>query len=405
MEIFASPSQHIDIEPFYALIVAGGRGARLGGDVPKQYQLIGEKTVLRHTVERFLGIGALAALQVVIHPDHRDLYNKSIDGLNDPRLRPPAKAGAERQDSVYNGLCALQDMPADGVIVVHDAARPFVTPYLIENLVRQAAASHAATLALSIADTLHTNDGGAIDRDMIRAIQTPQAFHFGLLRTAHEDARATAKIYTDDAGLVAATGVRPILVDGTRENFKITTSDDLALARLLYAGWNRMETRIGTGFDVHAFTDADGTGPVRLCGLDIPHTRGLAGHSDADVGLHTLTDAIFGALADGDIGQHFPPSDPQWKGKDSAFFLQYAVERVKARGGRILHLDLTLICEAPKIGPHRDKMRARVAEICDLPLHRVSVKATTTERLGFTGRQEGIAAQAAATLQLPVQED
>ncbi|HEY8192275.1 MAG TPA: bifunctional 2-C-methyl-D-erythritol 4-phosphate cytidylyltransferase/2-C-methyl-D-erythritol 2,4-cyclodiphosphate synthase [Alphaproteobacteria bacterium] len=382
MEISASD---IPATPFYAVIAAGGSGSRLGGDVPKQYVKIGGKAILRRTVEAFLACPGLNGLVVVIDPAYRSLYEEAVKGLI---LRPFVASGTERKSSVYNGLLSFSDIADSDVVLIHDAARPFIDPVQIASVVHTACDHQAATLAIPVSDTpYHADNNNYVNRNGLWAIQTPQAFHYGLIMKAH----AQAGEYTDDSSLVAALGHEIKLVPGSRENFKITTMDDLQMAQKLLP----RSTRTGMGFDVHAFTAGN---KVRMCGVDIPHTHALAGHSDADAGLHALTDALLGAIAAGDIGKHFPPSDPKWKGVDSAVFLRHAVEMVHARGGEITNLDLTIICEAPKIGPHREEMQARIAEICGITPGQVGIKATTTEGLGFTGRGEGIAAQAVVTI-------
>jgi 2-C-methyl-D-erythritol 4-phosphate cytidylyltransferase/2-C-methyl-D-erythritol 2,4-cyclodiphosphate synthase len=384
---------------FTALIVAAGKGARAAGGenaLPKQYRRIAGKPLLRHTLEAFLATPGLRGLAVVIAQGHEALYEAAAAGL---ALLPPVYGGEDRSSSVFNGIKGISNLKDEDILLIHDAARPFIDPRLIAATAAAARLHKAACPALPVSDTLLREgaEGGEsyVGRERLHTLQTPQGFHYGLIRAAHEQAGSSA---TDDTALAAKAGHPAHLLPGSRRNFKITYEEDFAMAEALLAA--APETRMGTGYDVHAFDPAR-PGPVRLCGVDLPHDRALAGHSDADVGLHALTDAILGALAEGDIGQLFPPSDPQWKGADSAVFLREAVRRCAARGGRIAHLDLTLICEAPKIGPHRAAMQARVAEICGIAPGRVGIKATTSEGLGFTGRREGIAAQAAATLELP----
>lgn len=376
--------------PFSVLIAAAGSGSRLGGDIPKQYQIVGGKMLLRHTIEAFLGCTGLKELRVTIDPNHANLYQSTASGLN---LAPPILGGKTRKQSVYNGLCCFSDLEQESVILIHDGARPLIDPQSIHRLILALQTEQAATLAVPIADTLIKEDGRYVDRSGTWAVQTPQGFHYGILKKAHEQSTGDA---TDDTALVAALGIKVALVQGTRQNFKVTTPDDMLMLEHILA--SRTETRTASGFDVHRFSTERGS--VRLCGIDVPHEVKLEGHSDADVGLHALTDALLGTIAAGDIGSHFPPSDPQWKGADSAIFLQEAVRLVKEKGGSIVNLDLTIICERPKITPHREAMQKRVAEICDIEQDRVSIKATTTERLGFTGRSEGIAAQALATVRL-----
>ncbi|MFN3459621.1 MAG: bifunctional 2-C-methyl-D-erythritol 4-phosphate cytidylyltransferase/2-C-methyl-D-erythritol 2,4-cyclodiphosphate synthase [Oceanibaculum sp.] len=378
-----------------ALIVAAGRGHRLGGSLPKQYLPLAGQPVLRHTVTRFLAHPAVDAVHVVIHPDDRPLYDQAVGDLG---LGAPIAGGPTRQDSVRLGLEALSADATD-LVLIQDAARPFTAPATID-AVLAALESHAGAIpALPVADTLKRAEGtciaGTVPRDGLYRAQTPQGFRFADILAAH---RALAgRELTDDASLLEATGQAVALVPGSEENFKITTAEDMMRAETLLGA--AFETRSVGGFDVHRF--AEGGDHVMLCGIAVPHERGLEGHSDADVGLHALTDALLGCIAAGDIGQHFPPTDPQWKGASSDRFLAHAAGLVAAKGGRIVHVDVTLICERPKIGPHREAMTARIAEILGLAADRVSVKATTTEQLGFTGRREGIAAQAMATVELP----
>lgn len=384
--------------PFYAVIVAAGSGARAGTDLPKQYMRIAGRTVLRHTLERFMACSGLRGVRVVINPDHRALYEEAVAGLD---LPTPVPGGATRQDSVRKGLEAFSSLRPTDTILIHDAARPFVAIEDIEKLAAAIQSYDAATLAVPVADTLrHGTDKAQdfVDRTGLWSIQTPQAFRYGVIMESHNKADK-GSAWTDDTGLASAAGFDVAVVNGNRRNFKITTSDDLEMADNLMKGLNNMRTRTGMGFDVHAFAEMKG-GPVRLCGVDVDHPHCLLGHSDADVGLHAVTDALLGAVAAGDIGRLFPPSDPQWKGADSALFLKEAVRIVGEKGGEIINIDVTLICEAPKIGPHSLKMQKRVAEICGIAPDQVNIKATTTEKLGFTGRGEGIAAQAIANVQM-----
>lgn len=380
----------------HALIVAAGRGSRMAADVPKQYRRLAGRPVLAWTVGAFLGHPAIASVRCVIHPDDTALYDAAMAGL----ARPDAVAGgATRQDSVRNGLAALAEAAGPGDrVLIHDGARPLLSPALIDRVIAALDTAPGAIAALPVVDTLkRAQDGLAaatIERDGLWRAQTPQGFDLAAIRAAHETAAGQA--LTDDAAVADAAGLDVRLVPGEEDNLKITTEADLQRAERMLAG--ATETRTGSGFDVHRFGPGDA---VRLCGIEVAHTHGLVGHSDADVGLHALTDALLGAIGDGDIGSHFPPSDPAWRGADSAAFLQHAASLVALRGGRIIHLDVTLICERPKVGPHRDAMRARVAELLGLEADRISVKATTTEGLGFTGRREGIAAQAVATVALP----
>lgn len=382
-----------------AIIVAAGRGLRAGGGGPKQYRTLAGKTVIARAMTPFCSHPGILAVQPVINPDDADIFAAAMSGL---AHRPAVAGGATRQASVHAGLEALAADPPD-VVLIHDAARAFVTPEVISRAIAAAQATGAAIPVIAVADTIKiTNAKGMIeatpDRASLRIAQTPQAFRFDVILEAHRRAaREGRDDFTDDAALAEWAGLTVATFEGDAANMKLTTAEDFAReeARL---GAMLGDVRTGIGYDVHAFGDGD---HLMICGVRIPHSRGFLAHSDGDVGLHTLVDAILGALADGDIGSHFPPSDPKWKGAASDQFLKYAVDRVAARGGRISHLDLTLICEAPKIGPHRDAMRARIAEITGLPIHRIAVKGTTSERLGFTGRQEGIAAMATATVRLP----
>ncbi len=382
-----------------ALVVAAGRGHRFGAEMPKQFLSLAGKPVLRHALEAFAAHPAIGVVQTVIHRDDQDLYEAAAAGLD---LRPPAEGGATRQDSVRLGLAALAEL-APKRVLIHDAARPFVSGEIIDRVLAGLENYPGVIPAVPVADTLkQVEDGsvsGTVDRSGLWRAQTPQGFRYADILAAHAD--FAGRELTDDAALLEAAGLTVGIVEGAERNFKITSKDDMERAEGLLAG-GRRETRCGTGFDVHRFgPPVPGGLTIQLCGLAVPHDRALLGHSDADVGLHAITDAILGALGQGDIGSHFPPSDPQWKGADSAVFLRAAGELAAARDGRIVHLDLTLICEAPKIGPRREAMVARIAQILDLDPGRVSVKATTTESLGFTGRREGIAAQATASLELP----
>jgi 2-C-methyl-D-erythritol 4-phosphate cytidylyltransferase/2-C-methyl-D-erythritol 2,4-cyclodiphosphate synthase len=376
-----------------ALIVAAGRGYRLGGALPKQYLPLAGRPVLRHSLETFARHPAIDAVRVVIHRDDLDLYEQAARGLD---LLPPVEGGATRQDSVRLGLESLDEVKPTRVLI-HDAARPFADAGLIQRMVDALATTPGAIPALPVADTIKRGAEGVIvgtvDRHALWRAQTPQAFRYGEILVAHR--AAAGQELTDDAAVAEAAGLAVALVQGAEENFKVTTEADLSRAERLLAP--AADIRCGNGYDVHRF------GPgrqVMLCGIAVPHDHGLEGHSDADVGLHALTDAILGAIGAGDIGQHFPPGDPRWRGADSSRFLAHAASLVAERGGRLLSLDVTLICERPKVGPHRAAMVARIAEILGLEPSRVSVKATTTEGLGFTGRHEGIAAQATATVVL-----
>jgi len=390
--------------PLHAvLIVAAGRGSRAGAGPAKQYRRIGGEPVLRRTLARFSGEPRIGAIQVVIHPDDTALYEASIEGLD--KLCPPVFGGAARQDSVRLGLEALAPL-GPAAVLIHDAARPFVSSRIIMEVLDALEAHDGALAALPVTDTLkQVADGhitATLPREHLWRAQTPQGFRFRPIRDAHaQAAKAGRDDFTDDAAVAEWAGLDVTVVMGSGANVKLTTSEDIRMADEQLNPAGAHEFRTGTGFDVHAFTAGS---HVTLCGIDIPHTLGLKGHSDADVAMHALTDALLGALAEADIGAHFPPSDSQWKDAPSRRFLSHAADLIAARGGQITHVDVTIICEAPKIGPHREAMRSQLAEILGLEPGRVSVKATTTEGLGFAGRREGIAAQAAATLRLPLTE-
>jgi 2-C-methyl-D-erythritol 4-phosphate cytidylyltransferase/2-C-methyl-D-erythritol 2,4-cyclodiphosphate synthase len=382
-----------------AVIVAAGRGLRAGGDLPKQYRKLAGEPVIRSSLSLFAWHGQIGAVQAVIHPDDRGAYEAAAKGL---RLLPPVSGGASRQASVRAGLEALSARTPD-IVLIHDAARPFCSTELVSRAIVACGATGAAIPALEVTDTIKRVDvsghvAGTIDRAQLRAVQTPQAFKFAaLLEAHHRAAQAGRDDFTDDAALAEWAGIKVATFAGESGNVKLTTDEDFAKAESRRIA-NLADLRLGNGFDVHAFGDGD---HVWLGGVKIPHDRGLTGHSDADVALHALVDAILGALADGDIGKHFSPNDPRWRSASSDQFLKFAVERVNKRGGRIAHLDLTIVCEAPRIGPHRDTIRKRIAEIAEMSIERVAVKATTSEQLGFTGRKEGIVAMATATVRLP----
>lgn len=383
-----------------ALIVAGGQGTRFGGALPKQYERLFGRPLLAWTLDVFLSDPRITHVQVAIRPEDRALYDAAVAhcAATRDKLLPPVAGGASRQESVRAGLEALAAHNARQVLI-HDAARPFIGQPVIDRVLAALAQDSGAIPGVPVVDSLRRADDGVIsgvvERDGLYAVQTPQGFHFDAILNAHRAARSQDA--TDDAALMQAAGGRVRIVPGDMENFKVTEASDMARAeRLLLSRLS--DVRTGNGFDVHGFGPGD---HVTLCGVRIPHNQGLMGHSDADAGLHAVTDAILGAIGEGDIGAAFPPSDERWRGADSAIFLKHAAALVAARGGVIAHLDVTLICEAPKIGPHRAAMKARIADILAIAPDRVSVKATTTERLGFTGRGEGLAAQATATIRLP----
>lgn len=375
------------------ILLAGGLGTRAGLGQPKQLQRLGGKPVLRWSLDAFAAHTAVSGGVLVANADVMAAAGELPDGWIS------ADPGAERQQSVANALAALAGWKDDDLLLVHDSARPGVTPGVVDRLLAALATYEAAIPTLPVPDTLveqaHDEAGDVVDRSVLARVQTPQAFRLGTLRRAHAEAVEAAA--TDDAQLVRRLGVPVVAVPGDARLHKLTYAEDMAILSGLL-GTGTMRTAVGMGYDVHRLVTGK---PLWIGGIEIAHSHGLEGHSDADVALHAVTDAILGALADGDIGDHFPPSDPQWRGAASHRFLAFAGERIVARGGRIEHVDLTVIAEAPKIGPHRTAIRQRIAEILAIPLDRVSVKATTTERLGFAGRREGIAAQAIASLLLP----
>jgi 2-C-methyl-D-erythritol 4-phosphate cytidylyltransferase / 2-C-methyl-D-erythritol 2,4-cyclodiphosphate synthase len=383
------------------IIVAAGRGLRAGGEgsgVPKQYRQLGGVSVIAHSLETFTRYHGIDAVLPVIHADDRGRFETASADFKD-RLMEAVPGGNSRQQSVLAGLKALRKASPRNILI-HDAARPFATATVAGRVITALENSPAAIPALPVADTLkRASEGritGTLDRSGLWAAQTPQGFRFDAILEAHEAAARSGKTdFTDDASIAEWHGLEVALVEGDVRNMKLTTAEDFALAEQQIASG---ETRTGQGYDVHAFTEGN---HVVLCGVRIEHGKSLAGHSDADVGLHAITDALLGAIGDGDIGQHFPPSDPQWRGASSDIFLKDAARRISERGGRIVNIDVTLICEAPKVGPHGQIMRQRIADILGIETGRVGVKATTTEGLGFTGRREGIAAMASASVRLP----
>jgi 2-C-methyl-D-erythritol 4-phosphate cytidylyltransferase / 2-C-methyl-D-erythritol 2,4-cyclodiphosphate synthase len=392
-----------DMTDLAIVLVAAGRGARFGGDGPKQYAPLAGKSVLAHALARAASGGHADAVLTVIHADDVAQYTEAarLSGVAPARLAM-AKGGATRQASVRQGLEALaaRGFPADGLVLIHDAARPLLDEAVILRAAFAAMKTGAAIPVLPVADTLATLDAeGALasnpDRAAMRLVQTPQAFRFGEILTAHR--AAPHENFTDDAGVARAAGMFVGSFAGSADLFKITVQSDLARAEAMLAG--TMRWRTGMGYDVHAFTEGDA---VVLGGVSIPHTHRLLGHSDADPLLHAITDALLGAIGEADIGQHFPPADPQWKGAPSRIFVAKAVELVRAKGGVIENIDGTIIAEAPKVGPHRAAMQALIAEVTGLPLDAIGIKATTNEKIGFVGRREGIAAMAVATIRLPV---
>lgn len=386
-----------------ALIVAAGRGQRVGGERPKQYQSLAGRAVLAWSLEAFLRHPRVSTTRVVIHGADRSLYDAALEGLTPGA---PIAGGAERQESVRLGLEALS-ADAPDLVLIHDAARPFVPPTLIDRVIDALAHVDGAVPALPLSDTIKqivppllgtATIRATIPRDTLYRAQTPQGFRYAAIRAAH--ARAQGQALTDDAAVAEAAGQTVVVVPGEEGTMKITEAKDFERAAAWLGGANTVgeETSVGMGFDVHRFEPGD---HVMLCGVRVPHSHGLEGHSDADAGLHALTDALLGAIGAGDIGVHFPPSDPQWRGASSDRFLAHAAGLVRAAGGTIVNVDVTIICERPKIGPHRAAMVQRMAEILGIDPQGVSVKATTTEGLGFTGRREGLAAQAIASVRRP----
>lgn len=385
------------------IVVAAGKGERArGGNYlePKQYQAIAGRPVLSRTIDAFLAHEAISHIVTVIHGEHGERY--AALGLSDDRLLAPVMGGATRQASVLEGLKALAPMRPD-LVLIHDAARPFVSEALINAVTAALAQFDGALPALPLTDTIKRSlDGREVvateDRRLLAAAQTPQGFRFGQIFSAHMRAGTVRREFTDDAEIAEWAGLRVALVPGNRDNIKITHPDDFARAERILGDSMKTETRIGTGYDVHSFVPGD---HVWLGGVKIPHHSGLNGHSDSDVALHALTDALLGSIGEGDIGVHFPPSDPQWKGAASTIFLRHAGNLIAKRGGRIVNLDVTIVAEAPRIAAHAPAMCAVIAETLGISADRVAVKATTNEKLGFLGREEGIVSIASASVELP----
>jgi 2-C-methyl-D-erythritol 4-phosphate cytidylyltransferase/2-C-methyl-D-erythritol 2,4-cyclodiphosphate synthase len=379
----------------YALVVAAGRGTRFGGSRPKQYLPLGGATILRHAVAALGDHRRIANVLVAIRPEDRALFDSSVAGLD---VLPPVAGGPTRQESVRLGLEALAAHCPHRVLI-HDGARPFPDHQLVGRVIDGLDKAAAAIPCQPLRDTIKRAEGmtirETIDRSALWRAQTPQGFHFDAILAAHR--AAIGRELTDDAAVAEAAGLVPLIVEGSEDNLKVTTAEDLAAAERLLAV-RQGDVRVGQGFDVHPFAPGD---HLWICGVKVPHGMSLAGHSDADVGLHALTDAVLGAIGAGDIGMHFPPSDPRWRGAASDQFLSHAADLVRARGGAIAAADVTIVCERPKIAPYRTTMVERIATILGITPDRVSVKATTTEKLGFTGRAEGMAAQAVATVRLP----
>lgn len=382
-----------------AVVLAAGRGIRAGSGLPKQYRSLGGEPVVRASLALMAWHGQIGTVVPVIHPDDAARYQTASAGLN---LLPPVHGGATRQASVHAGLEALSAHPPD-VVLVHDAVRPFCTAGLVSRAIAACAETGAAIPVLGVTDTIKSVDAlghvtSTLDRSTLRRVQTPQAFAYPALLDAHRRAsKNSQQDFPDDAALAEWAGIKVSVFAGEPGNIKLTTDDDFASAEARRTA-SLADLRVGNGIDVHPFGPGD---HVMIGGVRIPHDRGFVAHSDGDVAIHALVDAILGALSDGDIGAHFSPNDPRWRGAASEQFLKFAVERVRARGGRIAHLDVTIVCEAPRIGPHRDAIRRRIAEIAEIADERVAVKGTSTEKLGFIGRGEGMAAYATATIRLP----
>lgn len=387
--------------PTIALIVAGGTGERMGGGIPKQYLEIDGKTVLARTISAFLTHPGIDGVRVVVRREHHGLYRKAVAGLT---LYPLVVGGDTRQESVRRGLESLRHVQPARVLV-HDAARPLISHTLISRMLEAMQTQPAVVPVMPISDTLRyvsAEETHSIDRQHLYAVQTPQGFDYTALLAAHTQYAGAS--FTDDATLFEKHGQPVHCIEGDAINFKITHPCDIE--RYMHILSSQLETRTAMGYDVHALKPHPPETPtaqqvITLCGVAIAHTHYLEGHSDADVGMHAIVDALLGTVCEGDIGSHFPPSDPQWKGANSDRFLLHAVELLARRGGKILHLDVTLICEQPKISPHREAMRAHISQLLTLDINRISIKATTSEKLGFTGRGEGISAQAVATVTLP----
>lgn len=389
-------------ERIIALLVAAGKSERMQSDMPKPYLTVGDYALLRRTAKIFLSHPQVEGVRVVIRREHHPYYRKAVEGLT---MFPCVIGGQTRQESVLRGLESVAHRQPEYVLV-HDAARPLTSHALISRVISALKDNAAVIPALPVADTIkRVSDGRVgetVPRENLYKVQTPQGFRFNTLLDAHRQFAGQA--LTDDAAVIEKAGGTVVTVEGEIDNFKITTQNDIERMQTLLS--LHMETRTGMGYDVHQLREHDTDTPIsrqniKLCGVRIPFTHRLLGHSDADVGLHALVDAILGAIGDGDIGTHFPPDDLRWQGADSERFLLHAYELVRARGGEIVHLDVTLICEKPKVSPYREQMVLHIAQLLKLSVDRVSVKATTTEKLGFTGRGEGIAAQAVATVRLP----
>lgn len=392
---------HPETHKFAAIIVAAGSSQRFGADMPKQYTPLAGKPVLRRTIEAFLKCPGLQEIRIVISPDHRAFYDAAVDGLDLPE---PVMGGKERKDSVMNALKTLDHLTGTFPVLIHDGARPCIEPDLIEKTVDSLATCSAVSLATPMTDTIRKVDQGLLDttinRTGIWSLQTPQGFHYDLISKAHAAAQDQQDI-TDDTGIVSAYGVDVKVIEGSRKNIKITVPEDIEMAEafLNQSSQPQRVVKVAMGYDVHKLIPGNGT--IRLGGIDMPHDKMLLGHSDADVILHAITDALLGTIGAADIGTYFPPSDQKWKNADSAIFLSKALELVIEKQGRIDHIDVSVLAEKPKLSPYREQIQRRIADILGIKPDEVGLKATTTEQLGFVGREEGIVAQAIATVSFP----
>lgn len=376
-----------------AIIVAAGRGSRIKGEIPKQYLKIGGETILGKSVRAFTSHRLVTGVKVVIHPDDVALYNEY---LGDLKILPPSFGGELRKDSVHMGLESIRHLQPDYVLI-HDGARPFVSHDIIDKVIKELENHKAVIPVVPVIDTIKQCESGIVlktlDRDKLYATQTPQGFHYNIIAKIHRELENEEM--SDDAMLMEKFGIAIKTIEGEYQNFKITTKEDLMLAKTI-SGENK-QVRTGIGFDVHAFI-ASRSGTIRMGGIDIPCEKSLEGHSDADVVLHAIVDALLGAMGKGDIGEYFPPSQPKWRGADSAIFVKYVKELLEEEKGIIQNIDVIIICELPKITPHKANMRKKISTILDIKQDQVNIKATTTEGLGFTGRKEGIAVQVVATI-------
>jgi 2-C-methyl-D-erythritol 4-phosphate cytidylyltransferase/2-C-methyl-D-erythritol 2,4-cyclodiphosphate synthase len=393
------PATNLNENEAYLLIAAAGSGSRTGLDIPKQYQTLEDKTILEHTIEAFLPIISQENIRVIINAQHLELYESATKDFD---LPPPIIGSDNRKDSIYNGLKSFSNALNEEIILIHDAARPFVKQEDILRLITAMKHNKAATLASPITDTIRKAKNNQLDKTINRqdlwAIQTPQAFKYNELLKAHKNADPN-KTYTDDTSIISDQSVQVAIISTDNQNFKITTAEDLNLAKIIVKHKQPTEAKAASGYDVHRFTEGD---HLILGGVKIAYHKSLKGHSDADVALHAITDALLGTISAGDIGEHFPPSDNKWKDVNSSVFLKKAVKLIEEKNGVISHIDLTIICEEPKIGPHKEKMKKHIAKLCNIAPSQINIKATTTEGLGFTGRKEGIAAQAMATVNVPL---